>query len=179
MWVLSLSFFVRCRADAWPWYMPKVEQQNSVYEVWKYFFFVQKTIWLLVGVFKVSSTCGSAKFSSSESFVNLCTPLNICRYSLICEVSNKYPPIYIIHKPLLFQGKFGTVVDHQPVSRPLVFSENIPDSVLDTMPRQKADVIRLEKEIAHALTGEQRLTEAEVNLSPRIWVNRATKGADI
>lgn len=62
-------------------------------------------------------------------------------------------------------GKFGAVVNQQPVSRPLVFSENVPDSVLDTMPKQKADMIRLEKEIAHGLTGEQRMTEAEVGIN--------------
>ena len=59
-------------------------------------------------------------------------------------------------------GSFGAVVDKQPITRPLVFSENVPESVLETMPKQKADVIRMEKEIASNLTGEQRLTEAEV-----------------
>ncbi|XP_003739130.1 uncharacterized protein LOC100902917 [Galendromus occidentalis] len=62
----------------------------------------------------------------------------------------------------LSDGKFGSVVDRQPVPRPLVFSENVPESVLGTMPQKKADVIRMEKEIAKALTKEQRLTEAEV-----------------
>jgi len=64
--------------------------------------------------------------------------------------------------PDLFGGVFGAVVERQPAARPILFSENVPESVLDTMPKQKADVIRLEKEIAHGLSGEQRLSEAEV-----------------
>lgn len=50
----------------------------------------------------------------------------------------------------------------QPSSRPIVFSENVPDSVLDTMANQKAEFIRAEKTIARSLSEEQKITEAEV-----------------
>lgn len=57
------------------------------------------------------------------------------------------------------KGNFGTVISQPP--RHTVFSEHIPDSVLDTMPRQKAELIRAEKEIAQSLSEQQKLREAE------------------
>ncbi|OQR67401.1 hypothetical protein BIW11_04768 [Tropilaelaps mercedesae] len=59
-------------------------------------------------------------------------------------------------------GTFAAVVEKQPVGRPVVFSENVPDSILDMMPQRKAELIRAEKIIARSLSGEQKSTEAEV-----------------
>lgn len=60
-------------------------------------------------------------------------------------------------------GYFGTVVDKQPASRPIVFSENLSDSVLNTMAQQKAELIRAEKNIAKSLSEQQKHTEIEVS----------------
>ncbi|XP_022650162.1 uncharacterized protein LOC111259672 [Varroa jacobsoni] len=60
------------------------------------------------------------------------------------------------------RGTSGSVINKQPISRPIIFSESVPDSALDTMAEKKAELIRAEKLIARSLTGGQRSTEAEV-----------------